>query len=39
MDPSRPGPTPPMIPAGYTFGSVTDKISSIVLGRRTQVGW
>jgi len=28
-----------MIPPGYTFGSVTDKISSIVLGRRTPMGW
>jgi Ni/Fe-hydrogenase subunit HybB-like protein len=28
-----------MIPAGYTFGSVTDKISSIVLARKTPVGW
>jgi molybdopterin-containing oxidoreductase family membrane subunit len=28
-----------MVPAGYTFGSVTDKISSIVLARRTPAGW
>jgi Ni/Fe-hydrogenase subunit HybB-like protein len=28
-----------MIPPGYTFGSVTDKISSIVLARKTPVGW
>jgi Ni/Fe-hydrogenase subunit HybB-like protein len=29
----------PMIPPGYTFGSVTDKISSIVLARKTPIGW
>ncbi len=28
-----------MIPPGYTFGSVTDKISSIVLARKTPIGW
>jgi molybdopterin-containing oxidoreductase family membrane subunit len=39
MDPTHPGPTPPLVPPGYTFGSVTDKISSIVLGRRTPFGW
>ena len=39
MDPTHPAPTPPLIPPGYTFGSVTDKISSIVLGRRTPYGW
>src|SRR5579864_6343802 len=31
--------TPPVIAPGYTFGSVTDKISSIVLTRRTPMGW
>jgi Ni/Fe-hydrogenase subunit HybB-like protein len=31
--------TPPIIAPGYTFGSVTDKISSIVLARRTPLGW
>ena len=31
--------SPPMIPPGYTFGSVTDKISSIVLARNTPIGW
>jgi Ni/Fe-hydrogenase subunit HybB-like protein len=31
--------TPSMIPSGYTFGSVTDKISSIVLARKTPAGW
>ena len=30
---------PPIIAPGYTFGSVTDKISSIVLARRTPLGW
>ena len=31
--------TPPVIAPGYTFGSVTDKISAIVLTRKTPVGW
>ena len=31
--------TPPVIAPGHTFGSVTDKISSIVLSRRTSIGW
>jgi molybdopterin-containing oxidoreductase family membrane subunit len=31
--------TPEVIAPGYTFGSVTDKISSIVLTRRTPLGW
>jgi len=39
MDPTRPSPTPPMIAPGYTFGSVTDKIGSIVLGQRPPLGW
>src|SRR5215471_942794 len=30
---------PPIIAPGHTFGSVTDKISSIVLARRTPSGW
>src|SRR5262245_53180100 len=30
---------PPVIAPGYTFGTVTDKISSIVLSRRTPLGW
>src|ERR1700694_3632739 len=30
---------PPVIAPGYTFGSVTDKISSIVLTRKTPMGW
>jgi Ni/Fe-hydrogenase subunit HybB-like protein len=29
----------PLIGPGHTFGSVTDKISSIVLQRRTPMGW
>ncbi len=36
MDPNTPS---PVIAPGYTFGSVTDKIASIVLGRRTPRGW
>src|SRR5437773_3693304 len=31
--------TPPVIAPGHTFGSVTDKISSIVLTRKTPIGW
>jgi Ni/Fe-hydrogenase subunit HybB-like protein len=31
--------TVPVIAPGYTFGSVTDKISAIVLARRTPLGW
>src|SRR3990172_4548839 len=30
---------PPVIQPGYTFASVTDKISSIVLSGRTPLGW
>ena len=30
---------PALIGPGYTFGTVTDKISSIVLGRRTPIAW
>jgi molybdopterin-containing oxidoreductase family membrane subunit len=30
---------PPIIAPGHTFGSVTDKISSIVLTRKTPLGW
>ena len=29
----------PVIEPGYTFGTVTDKISSIVLTRPTSNGW
>ena len=40
-DPSRAGVsgTPPVIAPGHTFGSVTDKISAIVLTRKTPIGW
>ena len=31
--------TAPVIAPGLTFASVTDKISSIVLKRKTPVGW
>ena len=30
---------PPVIGPGYTFGSVTDKISAIALTKRTPLGW
>ncbi|MGH7819080.1 MAG: NrfD/PsrC family molybdoenzyme membrane anchor subunit, partial [Candidatus Binatia bacterium] len=30
---------PPVIEPGHTFGTVTDHISSVVLTRRTPVGW
>src|SRR5207302_10051153 len=33
------GDAPPVIGPGYTFASVTDKISSIVLSRRAPWGW
>src|SRR6476469_1754552 len=40
MEPYAPGTaTPPVIAPGHTFGTVTDKISSIVLTRKTTVGW
>jgi hypothetical protein len=29
----------PLVEPGHTFGSVTDKISSIVLTRKTPLGW
>ena len=41
-DPNRAiagGGTTPVIAPGYTFGSVTDKISAIVLARKTPPGW
>ena len=31
--------TPPVIAPGHTFGTVTDKISAIVLTRKTPLGW
>ena len=30
---------PPVIAPGHTFSTVTDKISSIVLTRKTSFGW
>ena len=30
---------PPIVEPGHSFGSVTDKISAIVLGKRTPRGW
>src|ERR1700736_5684577 len=30
---------PPVIAPGHTFGTVTDKISAIVLARKTPLGW
>src|ERR1700694_3595535 len=30
---------PPVIAPGHTFGTVTDKISAIVLTRKTPLGW
>ncbi|HEV2764257.1 MAG TPA: NrfD/PsrC family molybdoenzyme membrane anchor subunit, partial [Pyrinomonadaceae bacterium] len=32
-------PTPEVIEPGHTFGTVTDKISALVLRRRTPIGW
>ena len=34
-----PGGSPPVIAPGYSFGSVTDQISSLVLTRKTTLGW
>src|SRR6187549_2608119 len=31
--------SPPVIAPGHTFSSVTDKISAIVITRRTSLGW
>src|SRR5947209_17096124 len=31
--------TPAVIEPGHTFGSVTDKISALVLRKRTPLGW
>jgi molybdopterin-containing oxidoreductase family membrane subunit len=38
-DPEAPAGPAPVIAPGHTFGSVTDKISAIVLSRRTSLGW
>jgi molybdopterin-containing oxidoreductase family membrane subunit len=37
-EPTAAGP-PPVIEPGHTFGSITDKISAIVLRRRPSLGW
>jgi molybdopterin-containing oxidoreductase family membrane subunit len=37
--PPLPSSPPPIMAPGYTFGSVTDKISAIVLAKRTPRGW
>jgi molybdopterin-containing oxidoreductase family membrane subunit len=37
--PQQEPPPPPVMEPGYTFGSVTDKISAIVLAKRTPRGW
>src|SRR3954471_22326630 len=39
MEPVAGSGTPAVIAPGHTFGSVTDKISSIVLTQRTPIGW
>ncbi len=39
QQPPPPGVEPPYAPTGQTFRSVTDKIASIVLTRRTPLGW
>ena len=43
MQPPRPangsGTSTPVLAPGHTFGSITDKISSIVLARKTTRGW
>ena len=38
-DPAAESRTPPVIAPGHTFGTVTDKISAIVLTRKTPRGW
>src|SRR6202142_781487 len=37
--PSEPDPGPPVLEPGYDFASVTDKISAIVLRKKTPKGW
>jgi Ni/Fe-hydrogenase subunit HybB-like protein len=36
---AEPPAQPPLIGPGHTFGSISDKISAIVLGRRTPLAW
>src|SRR6185436_10384507 len=38
-EPRRSEQLPPVLEPGHSFGSVTDKISSIVLTRKTRRGW
>ncbi len=37
--PTEPHPGPPVLEPGYDFASVTDKISAIVLRKKTPKGW
>lgn len=37
--PGEAGLPPPVIGPGYTYGSITDKISTIVLTKKTPLGW
>src|SRR5882724_11667393 len=39
VDTSKPGVSPPVIAPGYDFGQVTDKISNVVLTKRTPWSW
>src|SRR4051812_39830528 len=39
LDYSEPGVTPPVIAPGYDFGQVTEKISNVVLTKRTPLSW
>src|SRR5712672_1554678 len=39
LDFSEPGVTPPVIAPGYDFGQVTEKISNVVLTKRTPLSW
>src|SRR5438270_11608488 len=39
VDPSEPGVSPPVIAPGYDFGQVTEKISNVVLTKKTGLSW
>ena len=39
LDPTEPGVSPPVIAPGYDFGQVTEKISNVVLTKRTSLSW
>ncbi len=39
LDVSQPGVSPPVIAPGYDFGQVTEKISNVVLTKRTPWSW